>query len=292
MPLIENSNEPVLKHWGKLTTTRLPEDGLREFFKGNNLAVIPGKLSNNLFVIDCFDALTFKRISDYLGSTMNWVVTTSQGHQIWLRCRDGEIYNHDGKGSRTIGHNNFVIVPPSRDSQGDTFYWEKRDGELPTLLSWYEFQEMIPGIRLRFSADRHSGFVETYSPTIWKRWNYRNKPDIAELFDWAEGHSWKGRTSSTDKMVFLNCCARAADESIEAFHASVREIAEMSGVTHKTAGKSLRRLTTSGLIKFIDSGPRGNRYGIMVDVHNYHSNVRVVSGVIVNGFSDHTPGTD
>ena len=71
-----------------------------------------------------------------------------------------------------------------------------------------------------------------------------------------------GPTGETDKRVFFALCHRAHLDGRKEFRASIREVAEIAGVTKNTAHRSLKRLIQAGLISLAgrDSGSGANLY--------------------------------
>ncbi len=82
----------------------------------------------------------------------------------------------------------------------------------------------------------------------------RNNPSDTEaiaqrLMDWVKSQSWSGRTGATDKSVYmahLNIVLRCGKAS---YGASVRELAELAGISWKTAGNANQRLIEAGLLE-------------------------------------------
>jgi predicted transcriptional regulator len=96
---------------------------------------------------------------------------------------------------------------------------------------------------------------------------------------WANNRSWVGRTGGTDKAIFIACCTRAKHEYISNFRATVREVAEMAGVTTKTANNSLNRLVEQGYLNQNLKNTENKHkhlcsyYGISPDIYlQYHNN--------------------
>lgn len=78
------------------------------------------------------------------------------------------------------------------------------------------------------------------------------------LYDWNQ-HK---RTKHTDRAIFIACIIRAKhDTGRNGWRASVREIAELAGISKQTAQSGLRRLQRAELIRYVGTDPSGaNRY--------------------------------
>jgi len=86
--------------WKSLQFNRLDRDdsryGLKTLFAGRaNLAVMCGRTSGNLFVIDCETRESLRHHMAQLRRRKIplWVVQTARGGHIYLRARDGEGHN-------------------------------------------------------------------------------------------------------------------------------------------------------------------------------------------------------
>lgn len=131
--------------WAKLQYTRLHPDDLRElFFYHCNIAVMMGRTSQNLFIIDCETAEEFDRQGAYLEARniKAWAVRSGgerRGGHYWLRCADGEVANIKiGVISPTVeirGTRIYCLVPPSvHPETGERYIWESQESDFPPTV--------------------------------------------------------------------------------------------------------------------------------------------------------------
>lgn len=99
MPLKEKSKFPILSEWGSLKSQRY--DGI--FPEKNNVAVICGTLSGNLFVLDLDDESLYSEFPEYHGKTYT-VRTGKRGTHIYFRTVGFPVENRklDDKRGRHI----------------------------------------------------------------------------------------------------------------------------------------------------------------------------------------------
>lgn len=150
---VEYGKKETYKKWGVLKHARLPKERIPELFEGqNNIAVITGKSSNNLFVLDCDDQDTFKKYLELLESKdlAKWVVITSRGGHIWFLSQEGEIDSGKLEGHAEVwGNNHYVISPPSLNKEAGIIYaWQNREGDFPPRLSFEEIREIFPKLQI------------------------------------------------------------------------------------------------------------------------------------------------
>jgi len=137
--------------WKPLQFTRLPASTLIPLFSGQcNIAVMCGKTSDNLFVIDCETKEAFEEQGQKLHARNipYWSVKSGGaggGGHYYLRCEDGEIENIPSGEISDVeirGNRCYVLAPPSIHPDTGAFYhWEKREGqEIPRVrleeLDW------------------------------------------------------------------------------------------------------------------------------------------------------------
>lgn len=141
--------------WKDMQFTRLRRKDLRRVFTGRfNLAIMCGKTSCNLFVIDCeSDHALAYHINQLKKRTIPlWVVKTARGGHIYLFCADGEV-NNIPKGTlqdaEIRGNNCYILCPPSLHLTGVFYEWLIQEGERPptvqaSQLDWLEDKEGNP----------------------------------------------------------------------------------------------------------------------------------------------------
>ena len=134
--------------WSALIYCRLAADDLPGLFHYRcNLAVMTGRTSGDLFVIDCETANEFERQRAMLRAIgiMAWAVRTGGGGgHLYLRSGDGEVANLPLSKARALGlgevevrgNGCYVLAPPSVHPDTGTFYeWLSRDGDGPPVVS-------------------------------------------------------------------------------------------------------------------------------------------------------------
>ncbi|RMG86204.1 MAG: winged helix-turn-helix transcriptional regulator [Chloroflexi bacterium] len=139
--------------WKMMQYTRLhrtdEQYGLHAAFVGNcNIAVMCGRTSDNLFVIDCEteEAFAFNIAAMRYRRIPIWAAKTARGGHIYLRCAEGEVENIETGTIPNIevrGHNRYVLAPPSLHPDGTIYQWHIREGDRPPLVS----AEMVNWLR-------------------------------------------------------------------------------------------------------------------------------------------------
>lgn len=121
-----------------LFTSRLGRSSLPLLFERSNLAVICGRLSRNLFILDCDLPHTFQWIGRELemNNIDSWVTASLRGGHYWLLSSEGEIKNADPQpGLQILGNHKYVVAPPSVHPTGVIYEWIRRNGTLPPTIS-------------------------------------------------------------------------------------------------------------------------------------------------------------
>jgi hypothetical protein len=117
-----------------------PNDLRQVFLTPCNIAVVTGRTSGNLFVIDCETQAAFTlhiRMLRERGIPL-WAVRTARGGHIYLRSNSGEVQNI---ASGTIpdlevrGNSNYVLAPPSVHPTGAIYQWFQREGDYVPVVS-------------------------------------------------------------------------------------------------------------------------------------------------------------
>ncbi len=143
MPFAQKAGYP----WLQVQYVRLAEDDIPALFRYRaNLAVMVGRTSGNLFVIDCETPAEFERQRAKLraiGVTAWEVRTGGGGGHLYLGSTDGEVANLTlikakslGLGDLEIhGSRRYVLAPPSVHPDTGVFYeWLARDGDGPPIV--------------------------------------------------------------------------------------------------------------------------------------------------------------
>ena len=131
--------------WKKLQYTRLDREheqyGLFMLFSGNcNLAIMCGRTSRNLFVIDCESphALQFHIKEMQKRKIPLWVSETQRGGHIYMLSADGEVDNITTgilKEAEIKGSAGYVLAPPSIHPGGKQYKWLYKEGDEPPTIA-------------------------------------------------------------------------------------------------------------------------------------------------------------
>lgn len=143
--------------WKNSQFTRLPAESIAHLFAGKcNIAVICGKTSQNLFVIDCETAVTFAEQGRKLreNNIPIWSIHSGGakgGGHYYLRCADGEIENIQSgtlKDVEVRGNRCYTLLPPSvHPDTGALYQWDEQQ----TLEPPYVHLEEINWLPLRLT---------------------------------------------------------------------------------------------------------------------------------------------
>jgi predicted transcriptional regulator len=131
--------------WKRLLFTRLPRDhqeyGLAVLFAGDvNVAVMCGRTSGNLFVIDCETPASFQFHIHQLRQRAIpvWAVKTARGGHVYLRTADGEVANIAAgvlPDAEIKGRDGYVLAPPSLHPGGMRYTWLHQEGAAPPVVA-------------------------------------------------------------------------------------------------------------------------------------------------------------
>ena len=131
--------------WKRLQYTRLHRDhqqfGLKAVFTGqSNLAIMCGKTSDNLFIIDCESKACFNyHIAQIRQRNIPlWAAETARGGHIYLRCSEGELANIDQgliPNLEIKGCRRYVLAPPSIHPTGTVYTWLAQDSPYPPIVN-------------------------------------------------------------------------------------------------------------------------------------------------------------
>lgn len=91
-----------------------------------------------------------------------------------------------------------------------------------------------------------------------------------ETIAWAESKPWPGRTGLTDQAVLIAHAKIALRRGQLIYGASVREIAELSGISRTTASIATNRLIDTGFLRKVNPsvGFQSAIYDLIIDGHN------------------------
>ncbi len=131
--------------WAMMQYTRLNAQDIYPLFRDTcNVAVMTGRTSSNLFVIDCETKAVFEEHKQRLkaGNIPIWAVQSAGrrgGGHLYLRCLDGEVKNvrpGERKDVEIRGNRCYVLAPPSlHPDTKRTYEWDVRESADPPSVS-------------------------------------------------------------------------------------------------------------------------------------------------------------
>ena len=143
--------KPPFGRFSSLFSARLLRSSLILLFDGANLAVICGRLSHNLFVLDCDSRYQFNRVRSELAKRRipAWAVESERGGHYWLLCSQGEVKNcRPAIGLQVVGNRQYIVAPPSVHPTGQIYEWISREGDLPPTVSLEDI-DFLPQVKLQ-----------------------------------------------------------------------------------------------------------------------------------------------
>jgi len=161
--------------WKRLQYTRLNRDhqlyGIIPLFVGEcNIAIMCGRTSGNLFVIDCESDQTFRDNLDAMRqrNIPIWASKTGRGGHIYLRAKEGEVDNIEPSLMNDMeirGKNGYILAPPSLHPSGKHYKWIIRQGKtIPTVsikqIDWL-YSKHNKRLKLRANNHQKSNAVES-----------------------------------------------------------------------------------------------------------------------------------
>lgn len=233
--------------WKQLQYSRLNREdqlhGLIPLFAGScNIAVMCGRTSGNLFVIDCESPAAFQYHCDQLEKRQIdiWSVETARGGHLYLRCSDGEIENIKPgilKQAEIKGSQGYVLAPPSLHPSGIRYTWSRQD------------TDSIPLVRAKdidWLTDHNGNPIQlnsrltTFSPNIspWKL-SYQEKRLSKQTINYInQGHTIQ--EGSRNNSLFSACCDLAGnDYTEEEAHRLLLDNAKLSGLSSAEASRTI-----------------------------------------------------
>lgn len=148
--------------WKRLQFTRLNVEDLYPLFSGRvNTAVMMGRTSGNLFVIDCETKKIFAEMERKLEASHIpiWAVRSGGrkgGGHFYLRCKEGEVANiraGERDGYEIRGNRGYVLAPISVHPDGGRYDWYKREGHEPPIVSL----DQLVWLSLSLATDKNAG---------------------------------------------------------------------------------------------------------------------------------------
>lgn len=145
-PLVRGTKDKHYSAWKRLQTTRLidPTRGavareqFKVIFKNANVAVVTGRTSHNLAVLDCetLEALELHRAQFERRGFAVWIVRTARGGHLYFLSEAGALANLKPTGAawELRGNNCYVLAPPSIHPTGAVYEWLAREGAAPPSI--------------------------------------------------------------------------------------------------------------------------------------------------------------
>lgn len=127
-------------NWQRLQFNPLSKRWLAKVFAGKcNLAVMVGRTSRNLFVIDAetMDAFDYHLSMFRERDIPVWAVRSARGGHLWAFCADGPIKNKSVSEEQyeIRGSDAYVMCPPSLHPTGVFYEWLYQEGDEPPTVS-------------------------------------------------------------------------------------------------------------------------------------------------------------
>lgn len=172
IPLKPKSKEPYIA-WKEYQTRPPSYDELNKWRSiwedGGNIGIICGKVSDNLIIVDLDNQKIFDNFTnEYPELIKTWVVKTSRGYHVWLKCKDTK--------SRGMvrGEGMYVVVPPSVHPDG-TRYTFMPDSKQNGLLH----VDILPDLSLiRLPKSTRTLIIEG---DILRKYQSRSESDMAAI---------------------------------------------------------------------------------------------------------------
>ena len=133
-PIIQGKKEP----YGTtkvLHTTRILRQDLASLVSRSNIAVMTGRNSNNLFILDCDSAADFESYGEKLNALgiHPRIRLGSKGGQYWMYSSAGEVNNTKIGATDVLGNHHYSVAPPSIHPTGVTYVWKCKDVPIPSV---------------------------------------------------------------------------------------------------------------------------------------------------------------
>lgn len=243
-PLGQKSGLP----WKRLQYTRLhPTNhsyGLLTLFSQDcNLAIICGKTSENLFVIDCESSESLEQhITELRKRHLPiWATKTSRGGHIYLRSAQGEVANIEPnilQDAEIRGCNGYVLAPPSTHPDGTHYTWSIQESEtVPVIdinvLDWLKDKNGHP-LTLKLNQP-HRKNRETKNDQ-----HYPYKPLSRKTLDYLQNGHTIPEGSRNNRLFSAACDLAGNQKSYSETKTLLLPIAERSGLGNSEIERTLQ----------------------------------------------------
>ncbi len=145
-PLVRGTKDKHYSAWKRLQTTRLADptggavarEQFKSIFKNANVAIMTGRTSRNLVVLDCetLEALELHRAQFERRGFAVWIVRTARGGHLYFLSAAGELANMKPEGAawELRARACYVLAPPSIHPTGAVYEWLTRAGNAPPSI--------------------------------------------------------------------------------------------------------------------------------------------------------------
>jgi len=265
IPLDANLNAPVWVFKNLCSSTTLSDmSWIRIMRDYDNVGVITGKKSQNLFVVRCKTQKAYEDLEAHLGTKMDWVSKTGDCWDTWFFCDLGFVSNRKySQGMKILGHEKVVEYPGCRSLNGVTSEWVRKVCWHPHILDADDMEEFFPNIIItpmrNLNDNAHS--IEKYKQAVSIINDPEELSDIDKAYAFSETFNFgKGLSGAGKQSVYRALIERGKQESTNNFRASLRELEAMSTPRIKTISKYLKEFERKGLIELLSTSPMGTRY--------------------------------
>lgn len=237
--------------WARFQYTRLERNhlayGVSAIFAGQcNLAIMCGKTSGNLFVIDCETKQSFKHHTSELRKRKIplWTAKTARGGHIYLRCAEGEVANIEaGKipDTEIKGCRHYVLAPPSRHPTGLTYQWGTQKSQEPPTIALEEINWLtdLKGNPFSLTLDRPQRRKKSPTTTQAAPKHTNSKLSQATLDYLANGH--RIQEGSRNNRLFSAACDMIGNDYSETdVIQQLSHIAQASGLHESEVRRTLQ----------------------------------------------------
>ena len=172
-PLKPRSKQPAVKTWKPYQEQPPTEEEVRKWFKDGkrNIAIVTGRVSNNLVVIDFDNEEVFKEFIKKLHKhrkldgalNYTWIVKTGKGYHIYVKLQSPDLVPRTKPrlkpGLDIKAEGGYVVAPPSIHPSGKRYEFIKVGNDVygppdirePITLTEREWNELLALLELRES---------------------------------------------------------------------------------------------------------------------------------------------
>jgi len=225
--------------WKRLQYSRLVRDhhqlDLGALFVGSpNVAVMCGRTSGNLFVIDCETPAAFtQHLREMrLRDIPIWAAQTARGGHIYLRCHTGEIENVEPgllQDAEIKGRQGYVLAPPSLHPTGVVYTWLLQEGPTPPTVE----ASQIDWLRDRSGNQIHLSVLPTQGERRGVNWrlSLQDRGISQRTRDYLQNGHLLPEGNRNDRLFAAACDLNGNQYSEAEAHQLLAPIAQGSGLS-------------------------------------------------------------